>query len=232
MLAYQSMPDKAPSWRSPHQTRLLVPVDTHRGQNFSLFPFFGSLSPLFLGAHVLFTIGPDCWMGPSVRPLLIMWPLICLDSVTNRGCKERKARKHPSQSWGNWAQFHCKGSESSASTSQASSRHLWGSNENMISAVYWIIFQDSTVDYKISVDLKIFSRNMFPVNSLFFLSLFPFLCHLSRLSCLISSILTCSKSPPFFVTSLNCCYSCPSCQARWETKPAQWIATYETWNET
>lgn len=145
-------------------------VSTHtQGPKLLLVPFLWVSFPVVLGAHVLFTIGPDYWMGPSVGPLLIMWPLICLDSVTSRGCKDRD-RKHPSQSWGNWALFYWQGSKSSASMSQASSRHLCGSNENVISPVYWIIFQDSTVNCKISVDLKIFSRNMLPVNSLFFRS--------------------------------------------------------------
>lgn len=47
----------------------------------------------------------SCWMGPSVHPLLIVWPLICLDSVTNRGCKERRAEGHPNQSGRSLAHF-------------------------------------------------------------------------------------------------------------------------------
>lgn len=56
--------------------------------------------------------GRGGWKGPSVRPLLIMWPLICLDSVTSRRWRERKARRDPSQSHQrekNRAQFYCSG---------------------------------------------------------------------------------------------------------------------------
>lgn len=167
-ISIQSMPNNALLWGSLHKTLGLCRHT--QGPKLLPAPFSLGLFPVFLGAHVLFTIGPDCWMGPSVRPLLIMWPLICLDSVTNRGCKDRN-RKHPSQSWGNWAHFYWKGSKSSASMSQASSSHLCGSNENMISPVYWIIFQDSTVCCKISV----YSRDMFSVNSS---SSFPSSCYL------------------------------------------------------
>lgn len=76
------------------------------GAKLSLFSFHSVFFSLFLRAHVLYTVGPGSWMGPSVRPLLIVWPLICLDSVTNRGCEENRSQRRPSQSWGNWAQFN------------------------------------------------------------------------------------------------------------------------------
>lgn len=86
------------------------------GPKLSLFSFPSVFFSVVLGAHMLYAIGPGCWMGPSVRPLLIMWPLICLDSVTNRGCGERRAERHPSQSRGNLAQFDRKGTKWNAGT--------------------------------------------------------------------------------------------------------------------
>lgn len=117
--AYQPMLYKAPLWKHFHKTLPSLGLSRHTlGPKLFLVPFLSVFFSVFLGAHVLYTIGPGCWMGPSVRPLLIMWPLICLDSVTNTGCKERRARRHPGQSWGKRAQFYCQGSKSNASTNK------------------------------------------------------------------------------------------------------------------